>query len=274
MSTLFSTIRSLSFQNDEIQRKKLSHTLSFHFHDDDSNWKQSQVQYEDPSTLSRSLKPIQRNTFDKKRHNIEPNSKEGKANPISLIHDLLSTSFRTHCTKPLDIIVETISIALKDTCKESYGRQSGITTKDIHNLTFSCSNLSFNPNTCTWIGQVDYDCNVFVKTQSNTEKELLSPYQGNFVISVSCQTVLVHLNTIHHEKDKIKPHYCIEVEAIMKKNFDPKTIDRNVLKIISQTVIHVGYDITRALSWLDLPEFPEGCKETTFRTVYQLNAKV
>ena len=36
MSTLFSTIRSLSFQNDEIQRKKLSHTLSFHFHDDDS----------------------------------------------------------------------------------------------------------------------------------------------------------------------------------------------------------------------------------------------
>ncbi len=296
------------------------------------------------------------------------------------IKDLLSTSLRTNCNnKPLEVIIETVSIALSDAFNESYGSphpnintstntnnnanantgdadnekndsndgqaqaQVGISVKDIKNLTYTCSDLSFDPFTCTWTGKVTYRCYLITKSAQYNQK-VRNTYAGSFLFSVSCQLVNVSSSSsssnttmdrshrghghghghghginkakrssstpiynIQEEEEYIDDHdndtgasasasaisgdrhYCIDIEAILgggggdddtddddeeEEEDIMANYDRHVLKIISQTITHIGYDVLRAVSWLDLPEFPEGCQDVTFRSVYQLNAKV
>ena len=70
----------------------------------------------------------------------------------------------------------------------------------------------------------------------------------------------------HDEK-----HYSIDIQAKFEAN-PTRYIDS--LKVISQTVNHVEYDVSRALYCLSLQKFPEGCGKATFRSIYQLNFKV
>lgn len=287
----------------------------------------------------------------------------------------MSTTCRTNSNKPLELIVETISIALSDVFNESYGcpnprkatpklrssrpstgdstvigpsastdtdggegtgtgtgdKVAGISIKDIKHLTYECSDISFVPQTCTWIGKVSYKCSLVMKA-SKTDEKVRTPYAGSFLFTVALQKVKcgglleagysntpsVRHNVFSHDNDiregeewtpsmdgsqdvddstsiPYSPtdtsadyapnssstkdyHYCADIEAILGGEDDEDIrveYDRHVLKIISQTLIHVGYDVSRALYWLDLPDFPEGCTDhITFRSVYQLNAKI
>ncbi len=313
MSAAFSSIRLINQTSMESystgssptsSANNLSHTMTMLFHEDDSNLRGSLIKFNDSSSLSESLQTIKRTTFYKadktkadKTSQEEENEKK-RSNPFTKnsIQDLISTSFRTNSSKPLSCIVESISIALADPYGESYGcpdkfknstdnNAKGINFKDVRNLTYSCSDLSFNPNTCTWIGMATYGCNLLIKSNKTSEK-VMNSYSGNFIFSVTCQTVQIPTsspsrssnNNSNHDNDDsmMKKHYCVDVEAILDGHNDDvrSDYDRQVLKIISNVLTHIGYDISRVLFWLELPEFPEGCRGVTFRTVYQLNAKV
>lgn len=312
MSAAFSSIRRLSFLSDDDtinqasnmdtystssppSSANLSHTMTMLFHEDDSNLRGSLIKFNDSSSLSESLQTIKRATFYKadKTSQEEENEKK-RSNPFTKksIQDLISTSFRTNSSKPLSCIVESISIALADPYGESYGcpdkfksstdnNAKGINVKDVRDLTYSCSDLSFNPNTCTWIGKATYGCNILIKSNKTSEK-VMNSYSGNFMFSVTCQTVQIPASSASSNHNSnldngdMKKHYCVDVEAILDGHNDDvrSDYDRQVLKIISNVLTHIGYDISRVLFWLELPEFPEGCRGVAFRTVYQLNAKV
>jgi len=53
-----------------------------------------------------------------------------------------------------------------------------------------------------------------------------------------------------------------------------KQMDKLQIKAISKTLSCISHDVSRQLAKHDLPVFPDGCKEKTFRSVYQLNAKM
>ena len=213
------------------------------------------------------------------------------------LHDMLNTSFRLSGSIPLDQITETISIALIDPCNESYGKTGdrfavnrSNAKRGIENLKYSYSDLSFTPDGCIWRGRIQYSCKQRVKSPSQSQTQ--SQPQGwtwifvenGFDFSVQCQTVLTHQNdqdfadekkdsgdsTIknRHQNEK---HYSIDTQAKFEAHHD-RYID--CLKVISQTLHHIEYDVSRALYCLSLPEFPQGCGKETFRSVYQLNFKV
>eukprot|EP00551_Chaetoceros_affinis_P004242 CAMPEP_0203665632 /NCGR_PEP_ID=MMETSP0090-20130426/2813_1 /ASSEMBLY_ACC=CAM_ASM_001088 /TAXON_ID=426623 /ORGANISM="Chaetoceros affinis, Strain CCMP159" /LENGTH=621 /DNA_ID=CAMNT_0050529253 /DNA_START=273 /DNA_END=2135 /DNA_ORIENTATION=+ len=372
MSTTFNTIRkSLSLSTTTAATSSpssssllsLEHTLAMVLSDGvlgqskDQSSDKLRSQFRDSLSLSQSLQTPTRTTFHKTEicsdNSARPataptttsssSSSSRKKNPFSkkAVKDLLSTSLRTHCEKPLELVVETISIALFDAFQESYGSPSasasessgggsgnandGITVKDMKNLTYTCSDLSFDPFTCTWMGKASYRCELVIKSStsgsgsrrpssspSNPQQKVRNTYAGSFMFSVSCQTVKIappnssprrqqsllsgNENNIQEEEEwsESSPtktntgigmdididndaHYCIDIEAILGGDDDDdirNEYDRYVLKVIAQTLTHIGYDVSRALSWLDLPEFPEGCKDVKFRTVYQLNAKI
>ena len=202
--------------------------------------------------------------------------------------EALSTTFRTHCEKPLNHVIEAISIALSDPFGESYGLakesldgKKGIDIKEIRDLTYSCTNLSFNPKTCKWVGKASYECDLIRKSPKSSKEKIRNSYSGSFLFSVSLQTVEITSrprniiqeenknNVIEEENkcvsadEKAQKHYCVDFEVILEgdNNDDVRAVyNKHVLKIMSKTLNHIGYDVSRELYWLDLPEFPEGCK--------------
>lgn len=309
MSATFETIRGISLvpndNNGSTEKlspndksSDLSHTMSLSFHNDDSaaseiltgDYKNdSNIRFNDSFQLSESIHPTTRTTFYK--HNAKAVAEAKKKNPYTkkAVKEVLSTCFRTHCDKPIKHVVETISIALTDVYGESYGLakpspdgNKGINIKEVRGLTYSCTNLSFNPKTCTWLGKSNYGCDLISKSPKNPKEKIRNSYSGNFLFSVSLQTVKIDTrpkNITHDMEETVddQQHYCVDIEAILEGNDDDDVravYDRHVLKILSHTITNIGYDVSRALYWLGLPEFPEGCKGVKFRTLYQLNAKV
>ena len=45
-------------------------------------------------------------------------------------------------------------------------------------------------------------------------------------------------------------------------------------KACTKAFCNIGLDVRKALARVEFPTFPEGCRERTFREVYQLNARV
>lgn len=278
------------------------------------------TKFRDGLSLSQSLQMPNRNHFHKNGDPVRKgnNTTRGE-NPFTKksITELLSTSLRTHCNQPFQNIVEAISIALVDFCNESYGSPEktgsdgdtshvkvGIDLKEIKHLVYKCTNLSFNPNTCTWTGMACYSCEIEMKTQAKSKMQKVRvPCSGNFMFEATCQSVEIFSgrdrldrfqssdsivedlewspSKIHSDKMKTKVegnnHFCVDIQATFS-GADHDDIraqyDRNTLKVISQTLTHIGYDISRALFWLDLPDFPQGCRDVKFRSIYQLNKKV
>ena len=307
MSTVVDTNDATRIANDvSMTSSNLAHTLSMACQDDTSK-------FQDSFSLSNSLQTIKRSRFHK--HGNKEEKREENKNPFSKksITDLLTTSLRTNCDKPLENIVETISIALSDIFNESYGSpdkppregtdgtKAGIDIKEVKNLVYKCTNLSFNPNTCTWTGVACYNCQIEMKHPSSDDKmqKVHMPFNGSFMFHATIQTVQVSssevdfrdhfmsVDSIAEDQEWMSPsskmlhegnnHFCIDIEAALSGADDDdirSQYDRNTLKVMSQTLTHIGYDVSRALFWLDLPEFPEGCKDMKFRTVYQLNKKV
>ncbi len=248
---------------------------------------------ENDTSFCQSIKLSSRSTFHRSHSEKSsglPDSKDEQiANGVTRnekLLEMLTSSFRLPCSIPLDRIAETISIALIDPCNESYGKTGdkfavnrANAKRGIENLKYSYSDLSFSPDGCTWRGRVNYSCKQLVKSPSESQGMTKICVENAFDFSVQCQTVLTDQYFVDEKKesgdDKFKAsqgkHYSIDIQAKFEAHHD-RYIDN--LKVISQTVNHIEYDVSRALYCLSLPKFPEGCGKEKFRSIYQLNFKV
>mmetsp|Transcript_15042 Transcript_15042/g.17171 ORF Transcript_15042/g.17171 Transcript_15042/m.17171 type:complete len:500 (+) Transcript_15042:365-1864(+) len=179
-------------------------------------------------------------------------------------------------------------MALIDSHNESYGSNenasNGIRNDKlgIDYLTYNCSDIVFDPKGCSWKGTVNFDCDLLEnKSKDCTIKRIV----GSFPFRAQCETVLTqdqHKDQDHKystvkedESNQVKMmHYCIDFEASLKATKRSKGRGTVPSKIIVQTLNHIEYDVARALYWLTMPEFPEGCKGDKFRPIYQLNSQI
>jgi len=195
--------------------------------------------------------------------------------------ELTSTSFRISSGKHIHTILEVISIALVDVHKESYGKIK-INNKDVQNLTYDTirDTMSFQADGCVWLGNVDLNWDV--KASNKTSRK-----NYNVPFRVECQAVRT-VTSDHSQNDDndndttndndineyiFEQHYCIDFTAVLDET-QLQQLPSHYIKAISQTITHLSYDVARALYWLELPDFKQGCKGETFKSIYQLNAKI
>lgn len=190
-----------------------------------------------------SLNPSVRHTFYPEKSNT---------------NSLSSLSFRASGIHSTEKVVEAISVALIDLNQDSYGKQG-------HD-TYTCCNVKFDPAECSWKGSVDYQRHYIVK--SRTGKEVESSFEGIVDIYVKCQCVKLE------SYDQNVGHYSIDLELIPAPTTKMLDDVYNTRRAMKDTMTNLGLDISKSLLQLNLPIFDEGCKGNTFRSIYQLNAKV
>jgi hypothetical protein len=232
-----------------------------------------------------------------KDHHTRTPPTDGTNNPLAgtrekLLLEMTTTSTRIPCDnkRTIDHIAETISIALTDVHNESYGvtgnkRVSNV-IRGIKDLAYTFSDLAFNPEGCTWTGCVNYSCEQTVDSVTNQGTQQDNVFvEDSCKFIVQCQTVMVNQSLVQENEEEKKEsnevnnkidiwgmkHHSIDIQALIETD-DQQHI--NVLKIVSETMKHIQYDIERALYCLYLPTYPEGCGTSSFRSIYQLNSKV
>jgi len=255
---------------------------------------------ESDASLSENIEVTSRRTFHKSQSDATKNPSElsspgfGAADETprnEKLLEMLTTSFRLPCSIPLDQITETISVVLIDPHNESYGKtvdnfapNKSNSKRGIENLKYSYSKLSFTPSECKWRGRVDFSCKQLVNSPSESQGQKKIFVENHFGFSIQCQTVLAEQNKKDFVDEKKEScdgkskishqngnHYSIDIQAEFDVRND-RYIDR--LKVVSQTIQHIEFDVSRALYCLSLPKFPEGCGNATFRSIYQLNFKL
>lgn len=175
-----------------------------------------------------------------------------------------SVIFKSIPTKnDLPQVLESVSTALVDPAKESYG------LKGLHR--FSFSKISFNPEDCVWDGIIDYEVDNL--TTSKTGKEIVSSDTGRFRINLQCFRISSMSN---EELDKLSSYETfIAVDITSQLGKSRHEMNTGVLVARQKVFETVKHNVARELYKLYLPdEFPEGCKGKTFRSIYQLNSKI
>ncbi len=221
-------------------------------------------------------------TFDGRSSSITPpisrtyNFGEDGCTQNDKLYQMLNVKVRT-ANKSLAKVVEMITSALSNEHGDSYGcrpNQNG-------DLYYQISNLTFNPDGCYWTGTIKYS-NLFVE-KSITNQKVQFELKGKCALRVVCTTVI--LNDDYEGKNSedssgrlyddflSDKHQCVHLQMIPdSNNFDAK--DKRGLKSMADTITLLSYDITKQFYKQTLPEFPQGCKNISFRKIYQLNAKL
>jgi len=171
----------------------------------------------------------------------------------------LFKSFQTR--NKLYKVVEGISNALDDPTRESYGR--------IGVRRFFFSRHSFNAKGCSWDVEVDYEKDLNIAdgtTKPERERGSLPVKLQCYVIDDNFPSDDVETHVKHNDlKERI---IVIDMTATCKiVNSEVDKVEKKVFEII-------GFDVTKTLSKVGFPEFPEGLKDKTFKEIYQLNNKI
>jgi len=177
-----------------------------------------------------------------------------------------SILFKSIPTKnDLPQVLEKISIALVDPAKQSYG------LKGMNR--FSCSKISFDPKSCAWEAVIDYE--IENTSTSSTGKEVVSSDTGRFRINVQCFRVSPSSNEELPAVERYSYKTFIAVDITSSLGKSRHEMNTGVLVARQKIFDVLKYNVTRELYKLYLPdEFPEGCKDKTFRSIYQLNSKI
>lgn len=175
--------------------------------------------------------------------------------------------------KPLDQIVETISNTMLDESKESYGQDNTCKSRPIlgvEDLTYQYSEISFEPNGCIWKGKVTYCCTQTKESVTRKGTTIKLCVENVFDFLVQCHTIKKKsdLHVTNDESDMLD-HYAIDIWSEVDCS-----MSKDARRAISVTLEHIEYDIARGLYYLYLPEFPEGCGQSPFHSIYQLDEQV
>jgi len=151
-------------------------------------------------------------------------------------------------------VLEGISTALVDPAKDSYG------LKGLNR--FSFSKLSFDPEDCSWNGEINYKI------------DIVPSATGSFRFNIQCFKIsLPKREGFMIEDSSYETFIVVDVTSSLTKSAH-KT-NKYVLTAWQKTFDGLTCNVLRELYKLYLPDdFPEGCKGKTFRSIYQLNKKV
>lgn len=111
----------------------------------------------------------------------------------------------------------------------------------------SISSMVFQAVGCKWILELEPSLNA-----------------DRFCIEVVCSAC--------EEAQKYGNTYLVDSSIISKDGKDVAIDER--LKGLKDASDYIGLQVRKAVVRCEFPEFPEGCKDQTFREVYQLNARV
>lgn len=175
--------------------------------------------------------------------------------------------------KSIDQIVEAISITLLDESKESYGQDNTCKSRPIsgvEDLTYQYSEISFQPNGCIWKGKVIYCCTQTKASVTRKGTTIKVCVENEFDFFVQCHTIKKKSDPPMTSDDSdMLDHYATDIWSEVDSN-----MNKDTRRAISVTLEHVGYDIARGLYYLCLPKFPEGCGQSPFHSIYQLDEQV
>ncbi len=226
------------------------------------------------------LKVSTRNTFNAKK-------------PQSMVPDDEFSKERNIRTKlGLARACEMITMALMDVDRSSYGKSCFYGDGPRHSYTVE--KIKFDPSSCTWNATVQFSSEQLIK--SSTERMVLKVFNGSFTLKVVCTAVVMKETNEDFDDDDddsfdgnmisnldlfASKHHSIDItcsdlmfDMRLAQSLDPRIFENNIAMAMGKTLNCISYDISKQLEKHNLPSFPEGCKDQTFRSVYQLNAKI
>ena len=194
-----------------------------------------------------------------------------------------SKNIRAEGTMPISRLVENITMALMDVHNKSYGRPNPFAHGALSQLNrvndncYKAFDLKFIPEEMAWNGFVRYSSIQRKKVPNSTEVKK-SKLEGKFAFRVECINVSLPKPTKGHqtlyeiEENASEAHYSIDVITHDVK--DVKSLDSSTRSVICDVISYLAADIQQQILLDSLPEFPEGRKGDSFRSIYQLNKRL
>lgn len=253
----------------------------------------------DDDFIAEHTKTIAATDFDGSFHNLKVVTRKTFAaeSPSDSYSPLTTRNVRT--ALGLTRVCEMVSMALIDVDGSSYGKSDYGDGRH----SYSVEDVQFEPKGCSWTANVRYSSMQLVKSSSRTMGRVEREFEGVMPIKVVCTAVVIsdggkYTSTENGRQEKsamddefgtacsrhsnhsddsafddlCSKHYSLDITMEVKEGL--KDIDKFLIKAMSITLSCIEHDISRQLSKHNLPTFPDGCKDLTFRSVYQLNAKI
>lgn len=188
-------------------------------------------------------------------HKIQPPRRHFDSPSDDAVININHRRLRTHLT--VTRVVEMVTIALMNYNGCSF-RSSNPNSDDFYDV----SQIQFHPKKSVWTAKVDF---------------VSESHKHNFHIHVQLIEVSQKMDEQHSVSSCIgfNPCYNIDLHSIPPTQEEQIPFNKHVLIKSMQTAFtNISLDISKQIILHSLPIFPEGCKTNTFRSIYQLNARL